>query len=242
MKYFFVAAFFLLSSLSLPAQTQIPAGTILPAQLASTIDSRKAHPGELISARLMQEVDLGGGRKFPSGTRVVGKILAVSPTQLTLTFDKIDLHHRTLPIRTDLRSLASMMEVVNAELPTNDVGGDFGSSLADWNTVQIGGQVVYGRDGVYSGGRVVGRSLMSGGILAIPEAAPSSKCRGELGSSALQSFWIFSTSACGVYGFEDLSIRHAGRTDPVGQVVLTSSRHILIRSGSGLLLRVIGDQ
>ena len=238
MRYVVAGTLFLLWAFSLLAQTQIPAGTILPAQLSSTIDSRKAYSGERISARLMQDVDLGSG-KLPAGTRLMGKIVAVDPSRVTFVFDEAVRGQQRISIRTDLRSLASMLDVEEAQLPTNSVGGDRGSSLADWNTVQVGGQAVYGRDGVYTGNRLVGRSLMSGGVLAIPEA--SSKCRGSLDNDRPQSFWIFSTSACGAYGFEGLRIEHAGRTNPVGQIVLSSPRRVLIRSGSGLLLRVVTD-
>ena len=131
-----------------------------------------------------------------------------------------------------------MMAVSDAELPTNDAGGDRASSIADWNTVQVGGQAVYGRGGdVYSGNRVIGHSLLSGGMLAVPQRA--SPCRGDLDNDAKQAFWVFPSDVCGPYGLDDLSVTYAGRTDPIGQIVLTSTNRVLIRGGSGILLRVV---
>ncbi len=49
---------------------------------------------------------------------------------------------------------------------------------------------------------------------------------------------MFSPWACGVYGFSDLKIAHAGRTQPVGQIELESSRNVHVQGGSGWLLRV----
>jgi hypothetical protein len=53
-----------------------------------------------------------------------------------------------------------------------------------------------------------------------------------------QALWVFSTTACGVYGFEGLTISHDGSTSPAGQITLDSTRDILIRGGSGWLLVV----
>ena len=64
-------------------------------------------------------------------------------------------------------------------------------------------------------------------------------CRGELGdASNLQALWVFSSDACGVYGFPSLTIAHAGRKAPVGEIKLVSEQNIHIRSGNAMLLRV----
>jgi hypothetical protein len=53
-----------------------------------------------------------------------------------------------------------------------------------------------------------------------------------------QALWLFSPSACGAYGFENLKIAHAGRPNPVGQIILESDKNVRLLAGSGLLLRV----
>jgi len=239
MKYLVTIAL-LLSSLVSIAQYRIPAGTILPAQLSSTIDSRKAHPGDRISARLKQEVNVPGS-KLPQGARLSGKVLSVDPSRVTITFDKVEADGHAIPIRTNLRAIAGMTAVLDAQMPSNTVSGDRGSALADWNTIQVGDQVAYGRNGpLMAGSRVVGHSLMSGGVVGVPETSYGSKCRGDVGDSKTpQSLWVFATSACGVYGIDGLTLDHAGRTEPVGQIAFSSSNHVLIRAGSGVLLRVV---
>jgi hypothetical protein len=50
------------------------------------------------------------------------------------------------------------------------------------------------------------------------------------------ALWVFSASACGTYGFDDLRIVHSGTTAPVGEIDLESKENIRIEAGSGLLL------
>jgi hypothetical protein len=54
--------------------------------------------------------------------------------------------------------------------------------------------------------------------------------------------WLFSPSACGVYGFEDLKVSHTGNAAPNGEITLESDRRIHISGGSGWLLRVDAAQ
>lgn len=237
MKSRCVLAFVLLASIPLAAQ--LPQGTILPARLSSRIDTRKSKPGDRISARVMQDVPLGRGHKVPEGARLVGEIIQVRPSSVSWKFDQLVVRKKSTPIRTNLRALASFMEIHDAQLPTNTVGGDRGSSDEDWNTVQVGGDIVYGRRGgpVVHGNDVVGHSLFRDGVLATPAADRGSPCRGAIGTDAPQAFWLFSASACGLYGYPDVRIAHAGRSNPIGTITLVSEKRIKIGAGSGILLR-----
>ena len=88
--------------------------------------------------------------------------------------------------------------------------------------------------------RVVGSATVGGDVTAKLVAVPERGCRGSIeGNDREQSLWVFSTSACGAYGFQDLKIAHAGRTAPVGEIALESPTNVQVRGGSGLLLRVI---
>lgn len=53
------------------------------------------------------------------------------------------------------------------------------------------------------------------------------------------ALWALAPDARGTYGFENLLIAHAGKTSPVGTIVLASQTHNLkLRNGNALLLRV----
>ena len=228
------------------SQIVVAPGTILPISLNHSLSSRKSKPGDVISGRIMQDVPLQNGSSIHRGTRIMGRVLSVTPAtngataQISFQFDSIQSGHSAIPVTTNLRALASPSEIDDAQLPL--YGGDRGTPSTAYTTVQIGG----GREVVYRGGgpvargdTVVGKPVY-GGVLVTVSSAPGAPCRGTVeGSNRPQALWLFSSDACGVYGYAGISISHAGRTNPAGQIVLsTSNRELNIRAGSGMLLRV----
>ncbi len=228
------------------AQSAIPAGTVLPAQLISSLNSQKSKSGQSITARIMQDVPLSPQNRIHAGAKVMGHVVMVragkdgQSAAITLRFERLKFAHQSLPISTSLRALASMMEVEAAQVPPS--GPDRGTPWA-WTTRNlIGGEVAYGENGpVARGDEIVGRALADG-VLVPLRANPTSGCRGGFaGNNQPQALWVFASDACGVYGIPDLQIAHAGRTAPVGEITLTARpENLNVRSGSGMLLRVNG--
>jgi hypothetical protein len=234
----------LMLAAGLSAQEVIPSGTILPVQLNSALKSGKSRRGEKISARIMQDVPFSNGAKIRAGSKVIGQVVAVrgrdNGAEIRLRFDKLRIGDRVIPITTSLRAIATMMDVSNAQVPES--GPDRGTPQYRWTTDQIGGEVNYGGgSAVAHGSYIVGESVPPG-VLVHVSSVPGTKCRGEVdGNGQLQALWVFSSDACGVYGFPDLNIAHAGRTTPTGEIVLRKDKgNINIRAGSGMLLRVNG--
>ena len=222
---------------------RIPAGTIIPVSLNSTLRSDKSGSGATITATVMQDVPLGAGETLRRGSKVTGHVIeAVVPgnkseeSKISFQFDQVVLGKQNVSITTNLRAVASRHAVVAAtpQLTSSD------------NTdsqVQIGGdQISYGEDGpVMVGSQVVGK-YTSQGVLAYGGQDLGTSCRGTIDDSDHpQAFWLFSVNACGSYGFGGLTIFHSGRTAPVGEVTLSSNGKMLkIDKGSAMLLLVGG--
>jgi hypothetical protein len=212
--------------------------------LTSSLSS-EAHPDQTVSARVMQAVAAGPNLVIPAGATVVGRILERRPgssqgSQLSLRFDRIIAKKREFGAPLSLRAIASQMEVNDAQIPK--AGPDEGTSSYSWTTVQVGGEVRYGTGWpVMAGETEVGKGVPDG-VLARLSAPRGSECAEESHTNQLQSLWVFSSSACGVYGLGDVTIQHSGRTAPLGEIVLSSSKKLLkLPSGTGLLLQVAGD-
>ena len=243
------AIFLVFLLVSLPAHNpeQIPAGTVLPVELNMSL-SLKSNPGQVITARVMQNVLVGPGFKIRAGSKILGHVIEVvrpapgSDAEITFSFDALKISHNTIiPIVTDLRALASFVALNDAQIP--DTGPDRGTAPAVYTTNQVGGDVVFRGGGpVTDGEEVVGKPV-PGGVLGQVRPNPSGECRGSIeGNERPQALWLFSTDACGAYGYPGLTIAHAGRSDPVGRITLSAKEGGLnVRGGSGMLLRVISS-
>ena len=234
----------LLFSPALLAQDSVPAGTILPVLFTSTISLKVTKPGQVLSARVMQDIPLPNGRSIRAGARVNGHVLAVDlgtkdkSGMVSFVFDKLVSSRTTIPISTNLRALASPLDVNGAEIP--EFSPDRGTPSSAWVTDQVGGETVYRGGGhVMSGDQIVGEPV-NNGVLVRVTAAPGSPCRGAVaGNDRPQALWIFSSDACGLYGYPQLAIDRAGRTDPIGVITLSSRDHeVKVWRDSGMLLRV----
>lgn len=229
------------------AVQQVPNGTVLPVRLEHEISVKKARSGQAITARLMQEVPLPGGGRIREGTKVRGRIERVSAAgepnaKISLRFDEIEIdrHEQGVKVTTDLRALASLLEVESAETPETSLG--FGTPYVWATTRLVGGGEKYGVGGPVTDewSNTVGEGTPTG-VLVHLQANEAGGCQGDLeGADQLQALWVFSADACGVYGVPGVKIEHAGREEPAGEIVLASeSKELKVRSGSGMLLRVI---
>ena len=225
---------------------ELPRGTALPVMLSTTINSAKAKPGQPITAKLMQDVVLPSGERIRRGAKLEGRVVETtagagsSLARLVLRFDRLVDDGKQYAIVASLRSLASMADVFEAQLPVGSFD-EFGTSISDWTTVQVGGAAVYlGDETVRDGMQIVGQAPGFGITRAKLIAAPKRGCPANPEENQEeQSLWVFSPWACGTYGFEDLTISHHGNTAPVGAIEFSSPKVVHVRGGSGLLLSIL---
>jgi hypothetical protein len=250
-----LVAFGVLSS-GLSAQEALPAGMTLPVALTSPLNSAKARPDDLIRARVMQAVSVTPGVTIPAGTEILGRVLETQPDEgtgwrISIRFDRILAKGHEISAMTGLRALASLGELREAQLPLTGSEEHFANSAP---TRQVGGDITYGTGGpviefgpevggiVLAGGTVIGRGTPDGAVARL-STLPGSACgAGSPDTSQLQSVWLFSASACGAYGFWNLTIQRSGMTSPRGIIVLrTSSKRVKLPRGTGLLLQTVDD-
>lgn len=225
------------------AQNQIPAGTIIPVSLDHGINANHAHPGQQFRAEVMQNVP---GTSIRRRAKVFGHVVAATPSssggaRLEISFDAVQVHGQRIPLKADLRALASYVEVGSAEVPEDM--SERGTTPETAITQQIGGERVYRGGGPVAAGDTTVGEPTAYGVLGAPRAQSGQPCRGVVDhNTRQQAFWLFSTDACGVYGFENLRIVDAGRGDASGRITLATEKgKLVLGGGSGMLLRVQGS-
>jgi hypothetical protein len=238
---------------ALNAQNTIPPGTIIPVVLSHAIDSHKNKPGQPVVAQVAQDVPLGQNAVLRRRTKILGEITQVESnsgrTTIGLRLDRIKLRQNQIAITTQLRAIADFMSILDAQRPTNAVGGKWNSPSA-WTTVQIGGDVVYRGGGPVQSrtGEIVGTPTPcvvedQCGVLDRVKSTPDPECAGTVADDTHpQAMWVFSADACGIYGFSDLRFQNGSTIFSAGQIFFSAEKRVKLPSGTGLLLTVTGTQ
>jgi hypothetical protein len=228
-------------------QVQLAPGTTLPIIFSHGVDATHAHNGDAVSAKTTQPIRLASGEVLPAGSEVVGHVSAVDAFAydktpyakqkqgaLTVRFETLKTKGAEVPLNVYVRALADPVTAQAAELPNA-----YDDSLRTRR--QIGGdEVTPSQSEVLSrDGDTVGY-LKHGGVYAHLIAATGNSPEGCDGTESEQAMGLFSASACGLYGFTDISLSSTGRKDAASTLTLVSRRHSpQIWKNSVALLEVI---
>jgi hypothetical protein len=230
-------------------QTKVPPGTTLPVRFVRSVDAKRARPGDRVIAKTLQIIFLPGGQHLPKGTVLLGHVVDAQPyhfdpepyahqkaSSISIHFDQIVNGDLTLPVNLSVRALADTFQSQWAPRPHYQdetdgagtmilIGGDEFSPFDKTVRDDSGDVIAYNRkDGLFA--------------RLLPSDDPASKTRLNCsGTSTEQSVAIFSPDACGLYGFEGVSMPHAGRSGSGTFTLVSRGRSIGLHAGSTALLQ-----
>jgi hypothetical protein len=247
---FLAFSFLQLHSLTCAASTHskvapLAPGTALPIRFTHTVMARTARTGDALTARTLQVVMNGPVDSVPKGARVLGHVVQVSyggknlDSLLTIEFDKIVYDHASHPICASARAIANSLDAYQATMETTSLETDptLGTTLVGGDHIRPGDNQVIAPDGDDVG--------ISNHFGIFSRLEPGDPHRGSAlhacgGIPTLQSVAIFSSRACGLYGFPGMTMLSTGNGDPRGQIQLQSHRSgVEIPSGSAALLQIV---
>jgi hypothetical protein len=206
----------------------LPAQTTFPIVFTKTISADHSHVGDIVTARTIQSVALANGTSIPSGAQILGHVIAATPfiydktpyahqkpSELSIRFDALQVNTMQLPLNITVRAMADPIASWNARIPNvngedssihavTQIGGDqLTSSQAEVVSMQ-GDVVAYNRHG-----SVYAHLIANGGCDA---------------SAVEVSVGIYSASACGLYGFTNVTGQEAGSEANPSAFTLVSTR------------------
>ena len=206
---------------------QLPPQTTLPIVFTNTVSAKGAHVGDPVTAKTFQVVQLPNGLTLPSGTRVIGHVAESSAfsydktpyakqknSVLTVHFDSVETNGTKVPLNVTVRALADVFATTAAEEPV-------GSDMDPLGTLTlVGGEYLIPsqREVRNMDGDVVAYNK-HGGVYA--HLIENGRCDGN---STEVSMGIFSATACGVYGYTNISATEFGSQGNPSTLTLTSFR------------------
>jgi hypothetical protein len=223
--------------------TSLPAGVTLPVQLSRSLRAGEVKAGTRIVVKTTQRVPVGKHVYLNRGAELDGDVVtsdagdgtAARPAILELQFTQMRYRKQTVPVTVKAIAIANFTDVGQTSLPMTG-GPDRGNaSPASWTTQQIGGDEVYRSGWVGDVCDSVMRKVGYAdywGVYSLPTPRP-----GGDGAGLPRAMGVFSTTATGLYGFEEgTSLRSSNGTITLTRV----GKKLLVRNGDDLLLEVVG--
>lgn len=222
-------AVLLSASFALPqtAVALLPPQATLPIVFTKTVAADRAKAGDIVHAKTMQVARLANGDVIPAGTEVIGHVAAASgfaynktpyvkqkESVLAIRFDSVRVAGHGIALNVTVRAMADPLTSWGAREPKS-------SDLDSLGTVrQIGGdQLIPSQDEVVDrNGDVVAYNRRNGVYAHLIAHA------GCDGGSTEVSIGIYSASACGLYGFTNVSARELGSVASPSTLSLVSTR------------------
>jgi hypothetical protein len=209
-----------------PSQSNLASPSTIPVTFTNAVSANRAKPGDPVEAKTIQQVQLPGGGLIPSGSRVVGHVVSANgfaydktpyarqrPSALSIRFDSVQVKGETIPLNVTVRAIASPIATWDAQSPKATDMDSLGTRT------QVGGDLlVPSQAEVRNMDDDVVAYNKKGGVYAHLIARD-----GCDGSDVEVSVAIFSASACGAYGFGNVSLTERGSSATPSTLTLVSA-------------------
>jgi len=213
---------------------QIAAGTTIRAEVAKSVDAKKAKQGDEVVAKTTEDVKSNGQVVIPKGSKIVGHVTEAkarekgeSESALGIAFDKALVKGgREIPLNATIQALAASQSNVAANEPVMEPGAPGNSS----------GNMAPGRAG--NGGMIGGAAQTAG-----TAAGTATNAAGNVGTAAGSTATAgsnarLSASSQGVAGLPGLSLSAAAANNTQASVISSQNKNVKLDSGTQMLLRV----
>jgi hypothetical protein len=229
-------------------------GSTFNAALSAPIDSKKAKPGDPVTAHTTEPAKSDGKTVLPRGTKLLGHVTQASArsngesdSSLGVVFDKAILKNgQEVPLNAGIQALASGQSAASTAGPDLDTFGSGGASAAGSGVA--GGRGALGGVGSTVGGAAgavtntaanVGGS--AGGALnsTVNSTANAAGSLNGVSSGAiggLNTAGQLTSNSRGVFGLNGLNLSSAASNGTQGSIITSAGKNVHLDSGTQMLL------
>ena len=209
---------------------RIAPGSVIPVQLTSTIDARKAKTGDEVEAKVTQDLKSGSGELLvPKDTRVVGHVTEAQArskeqkrSQIGIAFDHAVMKNGGgMPLPVSIQAIVAPPFVDNGN--DNNTGGESAGQPAS----------APGAGGMLGSPHAPGAGMGAGNS---PQA-PSPSTAGEERPTSAPARQPITANTQGVVGISNLTLS-ASANQAQGSVVSSEKNNVKLERGTWVLLRV----
>ena len=229
------------------AAASLAAGTTLNAQLTRSLDSKKAKPGDMVTAQTTEAVKVDRKIVIPNNTKLVGHVTRASArargdadSVLAVQFDRAVLKDgHEMPLQVTLQAMAaeqSTTRPVNGDdlQPMGNIEGGAAGAGAAGNRGTVGG-VGSTVGGAASGAAsTVPRTIDQSGTVNSTTGAGTGAA-GQV-AGGVDSSGELKPSSRGVYGLSGLSLNANASNAADGAAIISAGKNVHLDSGTRLLL------
>jgi hypothetical protein len=215
-----------------PSASQLQPGSLIYAELAKSVDSKKVKVGDEVQAKATQGVLSQGKVVIPKGSKILGKVTQVSakgsdqqPSQLGINFDHAVLKDGTqVPLSVSLQALGGGASAASAGMDPSPSNSQANRGISS-----------SGMPGRASGEAAGGYGAPGGnmGGMGTTNAGAGAGAGGMGTTDAGPSTVHLNAGSRGVVGLGGLSLSEG----PQGAVITSDKKNVKLDSGIELILR-----
>lgn len=217
---------------SAQSATAVPPGTIILAELAKSLDAKKAKPGSEVVAKTTQDLTANGQVIIPRGSKVVGHVTEAQArskeqeqSTLGIAFDRIEKKGG---------GQMSLAAAIQAVAPPQRSAAPVGNEPMSENPGMAG-------PGSSPGSMGGGMGRPTGAPVAPPAGYPQGTSEPSEGAQQSGGVAALPPNSHGVIGIEGLTLNSGEGNAKQGTLITSANRNVHLDSRTQLILRATGE-
>ena len=219
------------------------AGTAMNAQLSQTVDSKKAKPGDQVTAQTTDAVKADGKTIVPKGTKLVGHVTRSTArakgdaeSALAVEFDRAILKDgREIPLQASIQALAAAQAIAAVGGDELEPAGGVAQSSSASGRGALGG-VGSTVGGAASGAASTVPRTTTGATGAVGSTVSTATGATAGAGSGLSAAGELTSTSRGVFGLNGLRLNNAASNSTEGSLITSTGKNVHLDSGTRLLV------